>query len=714
MGDSVSDVVAPVGVRHADARDEIDVLDESVRAVPLSERLQGLPDDVGLRRLPIGVRMRNVLDREGLQTFGDISSMSVNDLLALRGAGVNSVRELLEGLRSAFAGHRGVGVEQLASGGAPPWRGVVISDFETLARWHRILGSEDVSVLTAPEDVVEPAAVAAARARIVALSASDLLPEVEPGGAGAAAVEAAFVGLGERELAVLRERVMADDPMSLDELGRRFGVTRERIRQIESKLIARLTEQTQEGDLHSLATIAAGAIGSLVGLRTLIQRHPTLGEQVPAIGQPVWRFLDRLDPSYEIKDGWCARGTVSGVVARTKSEIARLAGQRCFVELAAVDESDVDLSPEWLEYCGVTLLRGCALLGRAGMPDRAEVVLHTQQEPMSSEDLIAELGVDRSVRSMRNQLSEDARFTRVNRDDWALTAWGLTGYLPIRAMIGRSLSGAGGEMTIDDLIADITSRFDVSPRSVVTYANSFPYIISKGVVRRRVRRDMRRLRRKGLAQTRGLYRHHDSVKLRLVVSSEHLRGSGSPLPNALGEEIDLSIAEAKTLTRTEGEGTILVSWRGPQIVIGSVRVELEKLGLESGDIAFFVFGNDGSFRIEPVAESATAESRLLALTGDPVVGSEGVWATLADRIDTASDDRDAVLAALSSRGDAQLVEIAGGIESHASVSGGLRRHMGEEAMSAGVESKEPQTTTPRPETGAGVTGEVAEQVSTRS
>jgi hypothetical protein len=127
------------------------------------------------------------------------------------------------------------------------------------------------------------------------------------------------------------------------------------------------------------------------------------------------------------------------------------------------------------------------------------------------------------------------------------------------------------------------------------------------------------------------------------------------------------VSEAKTLERTVADGTILVSWRGPQIVIGSVRAEIENLGLREGHPAFFVFGNDGTFRVEPMVETDTAASRLLALTGDPAADSGGVWATLADRIDATADDRDAVLAALSARGDAQIVETAGTIESNLAV-----------------------------------------------
>ncbi len=48
-------------------------------------------------------------------------------------------------------------------------------------------------------------------------------------------------GLGdEREQAIWSERMVAEDPISLAELGERFGVSRERIRQIEARLKSRL------------------------------------------------------------------------------------------------------------------------------------------------------------------------------------------------------------------------------------------------------------------------------------------------------------------------------------------------------------------------------------------------------------------------------------------------------------------------------------------
>lgn len=624
--------------------------------------------------------MRNVLTRAGLRYYRDIKSMSVADLLALKNAGVGSVRLLLEALRASELGillpeeelvrpesstehndERAVPLTApVAAGALPEWLRSVRSDFETLARWHQLLGSSDAPAMSSgPEGVTEPVSVRQARDRLADLCAADILPDVDHGRVAATVVEGALAGLDDRDIAILRDRVMADEPMTLDDLGTRFEVTRERIRQIETQLIRRLRERMHGSDLGALATIAASAIGNVVSLRALLQRFPTLSERIPSIGQPVWRFLDRLDDAYEIKDGWCARGRVVDAVQDTVAVLRDAASGATFVELGALEDLDIELSEPWLAYCGVTILRGCALLGRGGMLDRAEVILHTQQEPMSPEDLVAEMSLDRSPRSLRNQLAEDDRFTRVDRNRWALSSWGMSGYLGLRKMIGRSLSAAGGAISLDQLIEEITGQFDVSPSSVVAYASSFPYVTSKGIVRHRGRRDMRRLRRKALAQTRGLYRHEDCVKLRIIVSSEHKRGSGTVLPTALGEEIDLSMAEAKSLQRTDSEGSILVSWRGPQITLGSIRADVQRLGLEAGDTAFLLFGQDGTFAVEPCQLGMSAEARVLALTGGTAGGAAlDLWQVIAERIDATAEDREGVVSALTARGDFEVVEAA--------------------------------------------------------
>ena len=43
-----------------------------------------------------------------------------------------------------------------------------------------------------------------------------------------------------REIVIWHQRLMSDDPLTLEEVGQQFGVTRERVRQIEARMKQRL------------------------------------------------------------------------------------------------------------------------------------------------------------------------------------------------------------------------------------------------------------------------------------------------------------------------------------------------------------------------------------------------------------------------------------------------------------------------------------------
>ncbi|KPC92408.1 RNA polymerase sigma70, partial [Streptomyces sp. NRRL F-6602] len=65
-------------------------------------------------------------------------------------------------------------------------------------------------------------------------------------------LDAVLATLGDRERQVVQLRYGFDDgrPRTLEEIGRLFGVTRERVRQIESKTLRRLREHTAAGQLR--------------------------------------------------------------------------------------------------------------------------------------------------------------------------------------------------------------------------------------------------------------------------------------------------------------------------------------------------------------------------------------------------------------------------------------------------------------------------------
>ncbi len=71
------------------------------------------------------------------------------------------------------------------------------------------------------------------------------------------AIDRFRVGLGDREKVILDERLLSDDPVTLQVIGDRFGTSREAVRQAEARLMARLREHLK-GEIGDLESIRVG------------------------------------------------------------------------------------------------------------------------------------------------------------------------------------------------------------------------------------------------------------------------------------------------------------------------------------------------------------------------------------------------------------------------------------------------------------------------
>lgn len=60
------------------------------------------------------------------------------------------------------------------------------------------------------------------------------------------AIEELKPQLSERERIILDERILADEPMTLQEIGEKYGITREAVRQMEARLMKKIKEQFQK------------------------------------------------------------------------------------------------------------------------------------------------------------------------------------------------------------------------------------------------------------------------------------------------------------------------------------------------------------------------------------------------------------------------------------------------------------------------------------
>ncbi|MCE3009506.1 MAG: RNA polymerase subunit sigma, partial [Proteobacteria bacterium] len=65
------------------------------------------------------------------------------------------------------------------------------------------------------------------------------------------AIEALRPTLNEKELIILKERILNDEPLTLQEIGEKYGTTREAVRQMEARLLKKIKDKFAEIESQS-------------------------------------------------------------------------------------------------------------------------------------------------------------------------------------------------------------------------------------------------------------------------------------------------------------------------------------------------------------------------------------------------------------------------------------------------------------------------------
>ena len=168
--------------------------------------------------------------------------------------------------------------------------------------------------------------------------------------------------------------------------------------------------------------------------------------EVVTVGQPAWRVIDVLDDAYEIADGWCAEPSFEAARRDTGVFLDELADTYGVVRLADVTLSDDEAGSlpwlkDWLIYLGYEVRDEFVLLKTASLNDMAAAILSIEGAPLTFDELHQKIGRG-APGSLRNQVSTDPTFTKVDREHFALAEWGMEGYTNIRGEIGKLLEQA--------------------------------------------------------------------------------------------------------------------------------------------------------------------------------------------------------------------------------------------------------------------------------
>jgi hypothetical protein len=642
----------------------------------IGQILPGLRAETVLAHLEMSARARNALGQARYRLAGDLQNLELGDLLDLPNVGIGTVDSVLKALAdSSTSQGTPVLLPPQAEDRRPveSWGGTLLEDLRLIASWHVALGVPDQPLLNGALAVGAPHEVIKAKQRLELISPGDVLDADQAELDVAELMHRSISTLDRRAQQVVARRFFADEPETLDELGRLLGITRERVRQIEAKARANMVSFLENTDtlfkgasgdgLEMVAEAVRELIGIVLPLDDLIALIPALARSVEAVGQPAWRVLDRLDDAYEIEDGWCASPTILAAQTMTVTRLHELANHHGVVAVDDLEAFNPNQSLEagreslraWLAYCGYALDGEYVFTRIGSVSDRAAAILSVVGSPMVSQDLLDRLGVERTLGSLKNAVAADERFERVDRDRWALAEWGMESYGGVRALVRDEVARGGGRVALDALIGHITGKYSVAASSVVAYASSPPFEVKNGIVR--MGTEGREVR-KGPQRTRRLYRRADGWLYRVKVTKDHARGTGSVAPVAIAGILDLQYGQTRRLESVLGPQWI--SWTSTQPIFGTFRRFLIAQDLEVGSEIFLVIADDGTFHIEPVDITyANPLEQALALAGvSDAAMRQRPRVALATAIGLAEDSSPAsVIGGYRERGDSDIAEL---------------------------------------------------------
>ncbi len=432
----------------------------------------------------------------------------------------------------------------------------------------------------------------------------------------------------------------SDGPLTLEAIGRVYGVTRERVRQLQRRTERRVRRQLEDDPAaRELAAALPDRLGVAFPLSGLAEVPELAALDAPGLGltaearAELWRTavwaagfnlaVKRVDAAGE---GWALRAGVTPdalleILRERAASTGRLALRDARATLATASVSSpvvtalLDETPEGMKRFGETFLPW-----PPSLTDKAEVILRWLGRPASDDEIFRLIDEPRSRRGFRNRLTEDRRFVRTDRSVFALRAWGVREYRGISDEIAEIIARGGGEVSMLDIIIDVTDRFSVAESSVRAYANAPRFVVDRGRVRLRSGEPVE-LALPDALTVPGVYRPSpDRLRFLLDVIRDTLRGSGRMVPAPVAAALGVGPG-GERLFESEAGARVRISWRmaspsGPNI--GSVKAFATETGARLGDRLALDFdaprGAVAATRVP--AESAGAERLRLTLGAD--------------------------------------------------------------------------------------------------
>ena len=292
--------------------------------------------------------------------------------------------------------------------------------------------------------------------------------------------------LSDKERFIIEMRICEEHPLTLDEIGRRLDVTRERVRQIQSKL---------EKGIDSRIGIILEFLAHLLNSRLPpIMDEEALNSRIAKVLSCDDSLVENLAQSKLRKAlGYKSQGEI--LLSNRAVEVLETIHKSVndYVDdVGLIDEqqmADACLpSAEWTAHW--YLLTKCAKFSRIGnflclrnsKPARVKSALLKIGRPATKQEISAECD-DIPPQNVGGALSNIPSIVRADKKNWGLREWIDDEYFGIVEEIIQRIRDGEGVASASLLIKEIPEKFGVSPNSVKGYLNTPQFEVQDDVVR---------------------------------------------------------------------------------------------------------------------------------------------------------------------------------------------------------------------------------------
>lgn len=451
-------------------------------------------------------------------------------------------------------------------------------------------------------DLGELAAAAGLRPELERIELANVAGNRRAAGEALAALAPLAERMSEREFLIAQGRIFAPDPATLQELGDRFGVSRERVRQLEARLRGKLRHPQRARPVEALARVLRRRWGPVASERDLDRRIGGLFAHAPERLAALAAAALRRELGYACEDGVCLSAEAVALAGRLRTAAEAHADDVGLIDEAALraELSDESWLPHWealTARCGFHRLAGSLAL-RNTQKAAVKAALLSVGEPATRERIAEAAGL--RVEAVGSQLSNIPSVVRADRRRWALDEWVDDTYGGIAAGIVERIEADGGSTSLNRLIAELPRRYGVSAISVRAYAGAPQFAIEDGMVRLA---DESELTLRPLAAVMD-GREPDGARYWTFEASERhfegysLLGVPPELAVALGCEPNDSVTAAiRNLPECRG---LSVIWRLTSLAgasLGYLAEPLRRLGARPGDRVRVVLRGPGAVEL---------------------------------------------------------------------------------------------------------------------